>query len=56
MTSLIIARYESPCCEHCAWEEHTAIIDAVEAGDSTAALALMHEHLNRLEEKLDLEQ
>lgn len=56
MTSLIIARYESPCCEHCAWEEHAAIIDAVEDGDSTAALALMHQHLDRLEAKLDLDQ
>ena len=54
MTSLIIARYESPCCDHCAWEEHAAIIDAVEAGDAAAALALMHEHLDRLQDKLDL--
>ncbi|MNC69085.1 transcriptional regulator NanR [compost metagenome] len=54
MTSLIIARYESPCCDHCAWQEHAAIIDAVEAGDAAAALALMDEHLDRLEEKLDL--
>ena len=55
MTSLIIARYESPCCDHCAWQEHAAIIDAVEAGDEAAALALMHEHLDRLEDKLNLE-
>jgi DNA-binding GntR family transcriptional regulator len=55
MTSLIIARYESPCCEHCAWQEHAAIIDAVESGDGGAALALMHEHLDHLEAKLDLE-
>jgi len=54
MTSLIIARYESPCCEHCAWEEHAAIIDAVEQGDAEAALGLMHTHLDRLEDKLDL--
>ncbi|MFJ3111969.1 FCD domain-containing protein [Pseudomonas putida] len=36
MTSLIIVRYESPSCEHCAWQEHAAIIDAVESGDSGA--------------------
>ena len=54
MTSLIIARYESPCCDHCAWQEHAAIIDAVEQGDAEAALGLMHKHLDRLEEKLDL--
>ena len=55
MTSLIIARYESPCCEHCAWEEHAAIIDAVEAGNEETALTLMHQHLDRLEDKLELE-
>ncbi|WP_323114294.1 GntR family transcriptional regulator [Pseudomonas guariconensis] len=54
MTSLIIARYESPCCEHCAWQEHATIIDAVENGDVDAALALMNEHLDHLEAKLDL--
>ena len=54
MTSLIIARYESPCCDHCAWQEHAAIIDAVEQGDAEAALGLMHKHLDRLEQKLDL--
>ncbi|MGE7992252.1 GntR family transcriptional regulator [Pseudomonas sp. NPDC089554] len=56
MTSLIIARYESPCCDHCAWQEHTAIIDAVESGDAAQALSLMHQHLDRLEAKLDLDQ
>ncbi len=56
MTSLIIARYESHACDHCAWQEHAAIIDAVEEGDGEAALALMHQHLDRLEAKLDLDQ
>lgn len=55
MTSLIIARYESQGCEHCAWQEHAAIIDAVEDGDGAAALALMHQHLDRLEAKLQLD-
>ncbi len=55
MTSLIIARYETPSCEHCAWQEHAAIIDALEQADGAAALALMHEHLDRLEGKLDLD-
>ena len=54
MTSLIIARYEAPGCEHCAWQEHAAIIDAVEDGDSEAALTLMHRHLDHLEAKLEL--
>ena len=54
MTSLIIARYESPCCEHSRWQGPGAVSDAVERGDGQAALALMHEHLDRLEAKLDL--
>ncbi|MCU1720162.1 MULTISPECIES: GntR family transcriptional regulator [unclassified Pseudomonas] len=55
MTSLIIAKYESRACEHCAWEEHAALVDALEDGDSEAALRLMHLHLDRIEAKLDLE-
>lgn len=55
MTSLIIARYESPCCDHCAWQEHAALIDALERGDAQAAPALMNEHLDRLETKLRLD-
>lgn len=54
MTSLIIAKYESRACEHCAWEEHAALVDALEDGDSEAALRLMHLHLDRIEAKLDL--
>ena len=55
MTSLIIAKYESRACEHCAWEEHAALVDALEDGDSEAALRLMHLHLDRIEAKLDLD-
>lgn len=55
MTSLIIAKYESRSCEHCAWEEHAALVDALEDGDSEAALRLMHLHLDRIEAKLDLD-
>jgi len=55
MTSLIIAKYESRACEHCAWEEHAALVDALEDGDSEAALRLMHVHLDRIEAKLDLD-
>lgn len=55
MTSLIIAKYETRACEHCAWEEHVALVDALEDGDSEAALRLMHQHLDRIEAKLDLD-
>ena len=55
MTSLIIAKYEHQGCEHCAWQEHAALVDALEDGDSDAALRLMHVHLDRIEAKLDLD-
>ncbi|HCN47144.1 MAG TPA: GntR family transcriptional regulator, partial [Pseudomonas sp.] len=55
MTSLIIAKYEQHGCEHCAWQEHAALVDALEDGDSEAALRLMHLHLDRIEAKLDLD-
>lgn len=54
MTSLIIAQYEAQPCSHCAWQEHAALVDALEDGDGEAALALMHQHLDRIEAKLDL--
>ncbi|WP_028941403.1 GntR family transcriptional regulator [Pseudomonas vranovensis] len=53
-TSLIIAQYESRPCSHCAWQEHAALIDALEKGDGEEALALMHEHLDHIEAKLEL--
>lgn len=55
MTSLIIAQYETQPCEHCAWQEHAALVDALEDGDSEAALQLMHQHLDRIEAKLSLD-
>lgn len=55
MTSLIIAQYETKPCSHCAWQEHAALVDAIEDGDGAAALQLMHEHLDRIEAKLTLD-
>ncbi|MDD0974027.1 GntR family transcriptional regulator [Pseudomonas fontis] len=55
MTSLIIAQYETQPCSHCAWQEHAALVDAIEDGDGEAALQLMHQHLDRIEAKLTLE-
>ena len=33
LTSLIIAQYETKACTYCAWQEHEAIVDAVEQRD-----------------------
>ncbi|MBC3256510.1 GntR family transcriptional regulator [Pseudomonas paralactis] len=52
LTSLVIAQYETQACTYCAWQEHRAIVDAVEQRDSNAAVALMTRHLDHLESKL----
>lgn len=52
LTSLIIAQYEAKACTYCAWQEHVAIVDAVEQRNSNAAVALMNQHLAHLESKL----
>jgi len=52
LTSLIIAQFEAKACTYCAWQEHAAIVDAVERRDSTTAVTLMTQHLDHLEDKL----
>ncbi|WP_455827671.1 GntR family transcriptional regulator [Pseudomonas graminis] len=52
LTSLIIAQYEAQACTYCAWQEHVAIVDAVEQGNPVAAIGLMTQHLDHLEAKL----
>ena len=52
LTSLIIAQFEAKACTYCAWQEHAAIVEAVERRDSTTAVALMTQHLDHLETKL----
>lgn len=51
-TTLMIALYDSPGRNVCSFEEHQAILDAIEAGDATRACALMDEHLQTAETKL----
>ena len=41
LTSLVIAQYEVKACTYCAWQEHMAIVDAVEQRDAAAAVALL---------------
>ena len=52
LTSLIIAQYEAKACTYCAWQEHEAIVEAVEQMDVSAAVLLMTQHLDHLETKL----
>ncbi|WP_053144040.1 GntR family transcriptional regulator [Pseudomonas sp. P97.38] len=52
LTSLALARHEVKSRRHCAWQEHLAIVDAVENGDVDEAMRLMDEHLDHLEQKL----
>ncbi|MGH8449025.1 GntR family transcriptional regulator [Pseudomonas sp.] len=52
LTSLIIAQFEAKACTYCAWQDHEAIVEAVEQRDSTTAVALMTQHLDHLENKL----
>ncbi|KAF1027574.1 MAG: HTH-type transcriptional repressor RspR [Pseudomonas sp.] len=52
LTSLIIARYEAQACTYCAWQEHVAIVDALEQRDASRAVTLMTRHLDHLEARL----
>ncbi len=50
LTSLALARHEIRSRRHCAWQEHLAIIDAVEGRNVNEAVRLMDEHLDHLEQ------
>jgi DNA-binding GntR family transcriptional regulator len=52
LTSLAIARSERQTHSCCAWQEHVAIVEAVECGDAAKAGLLMNRHLDHLEQAL----
>ncbi|WP_367373021.1 GntR family transcriptional regulator [Pseudomonas lini] len=52
LTSLAIAQFEHQPNSHCTWREHKTIVDAVESADVKAAVRLMSEHLDHLEQRL----
>jgi DNA-binding GntR family transcriptional regulator len=54
LTCLTIALYDRPATPSCLGEEHGDITDAIAAGDARKASALMVEHLNHVEQELDL--
>lgn len=55
-TSLIIAQYESGNRSHCSYDEHTQLIDAIEARDSALAVNLMMHHMDHIDSKLNLDE
>lgn len=54
-TSLIIATYQTPHHTLCAHKEHSDIIEVMASGDVVAAQQVMDDHLQHIEDKLDLE-
>lgn len=53
-SSLIVALYQRNDIPSCQCAEHAAIVSALKAGDAARAQAIMIEHLNELEQQLDL--
>jgi DNA-binding GntR family transcriptional regulator len=53
-TSLILAIYEMPGNAMCSHEEHGTLLDRLAAHDADGAVRYMEEHLQRLEDGLDL--
>ena len=53
-TSLILAIYESRGHAMCSHAEHGSLLDCLQAGDAAGAVRYMEEHLQRVEDGLDL--
>jgi DNA-binding GntR family transcriptional regulator len=49
LTSLAIAQFDVQAEGYCVWQVHERILDAVERGDATLAVALLNRHLDHLE-------
>ncbi len=55
--SLIIAQFEAPgTTDHLLHDEHRGLADAIEAGDADRAEALMLEHVQHIEDKIDFNE
>ena len=52
LTSLAIAQCEEQMHSCCAWQDHLAIVDAVERGNTATATMLINRHLDHLEQTL----
>lgn len=53
-TSLLIAQYEGSNNSNCSEDEHTALLDAIEAKDTHSAISKMRHHLSHIRANLDL--
>ncbi len=54
LTCLVIILYDAPEVPSCPYDEHSGLIDAIEARDPDRAAALMIEHLDHVEHSLEL--
>lgn len=54
LTCLAILTFDAPMAAACPNDEHSRLIEAIEAGESDAAAALMVEHLHHIEHSLRL--
>ena len=54
LTCLIIFLYDTPAAPACPYHEHDQIVDAIEAGDECKAVEVMLQHLDHVENSLDL--
>lgn len=55
-TSLIIAQYETGNRTHCSYDEHSQLIDAIEARNAALAVELMMHHMDHIYSKLNLDE
>ncbi len=55
-TSLIIAQYETGNRTHCSYDEHSQLIDAIEARNSALAVELMMHHMDHIDSRLNLDE
>jgi len=53
-TSLMLALYDTPGTSSCSIDDHCAVIDFLEAGNTEAAVAAMEQHLDQCERRLNL--
>lgn len=55
ITCLIIIMYDRHGVHGCQYDEHATLVDAIEARDAERAAALMLEHIDHIEQSLDLD-
>ncbi|HVR51702.1 MAG TPA: GntR family transcriptional regulator [Pseudorhodoferax sp.] len=55
LTCLAILTFDAPTGTACPNDEHSELLDAIEAGNTKAAVALMDEHLHHIEKSLNLD-